>query len=111
MEAKAIAKTIRVTPRKVGIVLDEVRGLKVDQALALLGSVNRSASLPIIKVIKSAVANATNNKEMLRENLYIKEIYASEGVRMKRFMARAKGSASQILKRTSHITCVVSDTK
>jgi large subunit ribosomal protein L22 len=77
MEAKAIAKTIRVTPRKVGLVLDEVRGLKVDQALALLDSVNRSASLPIIKVIKSAVANATNNKEMLRENLYVKEIFAS----------------------------------
>ena len=106
-EAKAIAKNVRVTPRKVRLVIDLVRGLPVKQALGILSNVNRAASEPVMKVIKSAAANATNNFGMDEDALYISEIYANEGLRMKRYLPRAKGSASGLVKRSSHITCVV----
>ena len=106
-EAKAIAKNVRVTPRKVRLVIDLVRGLNVKEALGILSNVNRAASEPVMKVIKSAAANATNNFGMDEDALYISEIYANEGLRMKRYLPRAKGSASGLVKRSSHITCVV----
>ena len=106
-EARAIAKNVRVTPRKVRLVIDLVRGLPVKQALGILSNVNRAASEPVMKVIKSAAANATNNFGMDEDALYIAEIYANEGLRMKRYLPRAKGSASGLVKRASHITCVV----
>ena len=106
-EARAIAKNVRVTPRKVRLVIDLVRGLPVKQALGILSNVNRAASEPVMKVIKSAAANATNNFGMDEDALYIAEIYANEGLRMKRYLPRAKGSASGLVKRSSHITCVV----
>ena len=106
-EAKAIAKNVRVTPRKVRLVIDLVRGLPVKQALGILANVNRAASEPVSKLIKSAAANATNNFGMDEDALYIAEIYATDGLRMKRYLPRAKGSASGLIKRSSHITCVV----
>ena len=106
-EARAIAKNVRVTPRKVRLVIDLVRGLPVKQALGILDNLNRAASEPVSKVIKSAAANATNNFGMDEDALYIAEIYANDGLRMKRYLPRAKGSASGLVKRSSHITVVV----
>ena len=106
-EARAIAKNVRVTPRKVRLVIDLVRGLPVKEALGILDNVNRAASEPVKKVIKSAAANATNNFGMDEDALYIAEIYANDGLRMKRYLPRAKGSASGLVKRSSHITVVV----
>ena len=106
-EARAIAKNVRVTPRKVRLVIDLVRGLPVKQALGILDNLNRAASEPVMKLIKSAAANATNNFGMDEDALYIAQIYANDGLRMKRYLPRAKGSASGLVKRASNITVVV----
>jgi len=106
-EAMAIAKNIRLTPRKARLVIDLVRGKSVKEALGILANVNRAASAPVSKVIKSAAANATNNFGMDEDALYIATIYANDGLRMKRYLPRAKGSASGLVKRDCHITCVV----
>ncbi len=106
-EAKAHAKNVKVTPRKVRLVIDLVRGLPVKQALGILANVNRAASEPVMKVIKSAAANAANNFGMDEAALYIAEIYANDGLRLKRYIPRAKGSASGLVKRSSNITVVV----
>ena len=111
MDVKATAKTVRVTPRKARLVLDSIRGKRVDEALAILQFTPNQAAAVIAKVVKSAAANAEHNNQMNPEDLFIKTCYADEGLVMKRYMPRAKGSASQILKRTSHITIVVSDGK
>jgi large subunit ribosomal protein L22 len=105
--AKATAYSVRVTPRKARLVIDLIRNKSVKDALGILANVNKSATPIIIKLVKSAAANAINNHQMDEDKLFIAEIYANDGVRMKRYMPRAKGSASSILKRTSHITCVV----
>lgn len=106
-EARAIARNVRVTPRKARLVIDLVRGKDVKEALGILANVNKSAVTPVVKVIKSAVANATNNFSMDANKLYIAEIYANDGIRMKRYLPRAKGSASGLVKRTANITAVV----
>ena len=106
-EAKAIAKNVRLTPRKARLVIDLVRGKSVKEALGILANVNRAASAPVSKVIKSAAANATNNFGMDEDALYIASIYANDGLRMKRYIPRAKGSASGLVKRNCHITVVV----
>jgi large subunit ribosomal protein L22 len=111
MDVKATAKTVRVTPRKARLVLDNIRGKSVNEALAILEFTPNQAATAIAKVVKSAAANAEHNNNMNPDDLYIKACYADEGIVLKRFMPRAKGSASQILKRTSHITVVVSDGK
>ena len=99
----------RVSVQKACFVLDAIRGKSVEEALAILKFLPNKAAAEAYKVVKSAAANATNNHQLNAENLYIKECYANEGVVLKRFMPRAKGSASSIFKRTSHITVVVSD--
>ena len=109
MEVKATAKTVRIAPRKVRLVLDLVRGKDVKEAAAILQFTPNHASDAVAKVLKSAVANATNNHSLDGGKLYVKACYANEGVTMKRFMPRAKGSASAIMKRTSHITVVVAE--
>ena len=106
-EARAIAYNVRVTPRKVRLVIDQVRGKDVKVALGLLKNINRAACDPVTKVIKSAAANAINNFGFDEDRLYISEIYANDGLKMKRYLPRAKGSASGLVKRNSHITCVV----
>ena len=106
-EARAVATNVRVTPRKARLVIDQIRGKDVKVALGLLRNINRAASEPVTKVLKSAVANAVNNFGMDQERLYIKEIYATDGLRMRRYLPRAKGSASGLVKRACHITVVV----
>lgn len=108
-EALAIAKDVRVTPRKVRLVLDLVRGKDVEEALAILKNVNRSASAPVAKIVKSAAANATNNFGMDKNKLYVAEIQASDGINLKRFMPRGKGNSSGLVKRTSNIRCIVKE--
>ena len=109
MEARATAKMIRIAPRKVRLVVDLVRGKQVQEALAILEYTNKNASPAVSKVVKSAAANAVNNQMMDADKLYIKEIYVDEGPTLKRYTTKAKGSGAQILKRTSHITCVVAE--
>ena len=109
MEVKATAKTVRIAPRKVRLVLDLIRGKDVQQALAILKFTSNHAAEAVSKVVKSAMANASHNHSMDENKLYIKACYANEGITMKRYMPRAKGSAAQILKRTSHITVVVDE--
>ena len=106
-EARAIAKNVRITPRKARLVMDLVRGKDVKVALGILSNVNRAASEPVMKLIKSAAANATNNFGMDEESLYIAQIWANDGLRMKRYLPRAKGSASGLVKRNSHLYVVV----
>ena len=108
-EARATAYDVRVTPRKARLVVDLVRGKNVNEALGILANVNKAASPIVAKVVKSAAANAINNFGMEEEKLYIASIYANDGLRMKRFLPRAKGSASGLVKRTSHITVVVKE--
>lgn len=109
MEAKAIAKFVRIAPRKVQLVTDLVRGKKVDEALAILKFTPKGAAPVVEKVVKSALANAENNFNMDRENLYVAEIYANQGPTMKRFRPRAQGRATTIRKRTSHIGVVLKE--
>ena len=106
-EAKAIATNVRLTPRKARLVIDQVRGKDVKVALGLLKNINKAACEPVSKVIRSAAANAINNFGMDEDKLYVAEIYANDGLKMKRYMPRAKGSASGLVKRTCHITVVV----
>ena len=106
-EARAIAYNVRVTPRKARLVIDQVRGKDVKVALGLLKNINRAASEPVTKVIKSAAANAINNFGFDEDRLYIAEIYAGDGIKMRRYLPRAKGSASGLVKRNCHITVVV----
>lgn len=109
MEVKATAKTLRIPPRKARLVLDLIRGKDATEAAAILKFTPNAAAADIAKVLKSAVSNAVNNNEMDEEKLYVKACYANEGITLKRFMPRAKGSASAIHKRTSHITVVVDE--
>ncbi|NBJ64746.1 50S ribosomal protein L22 [bacterium c-19] len=109
MEVKTTAKTLRIPPRKARLVLDLIRGKNAEEAAAILKFTPNVAAESIAKVLKSAVSNAVNNNEMDEEKLYVKACYANEGVTLKRFMPRAKGSASAIHKRTSHITVVVDE--
>ena len=106
-EARAIAKNVRLTPRKARLVIDLVRGKGVKEALGLLANTNRAASEPVTKLIKSAAANAVNNFGMDEDSLYIAQIWANDGLRMKRYLPRAKGSASGLVKRNCHLYVVV----
>lgn len=106
-EARAISKNVRITPRKARLVMDLVRGKSVKEALGLLANTNRAASEPVSKLIKSAAANAINNFGMDEDSLYIAQIWANDGLRMKRYLPRAKGSASGLVKRNSHLYVVV----
>ena len=107
MEAKAVAKTIRVSPQKARLVVD--LGKTVKEALGILEYTNKAASPAISKVVKSAAQNAVYNNDADAEKLYVKAIFVDEGPILKRFAARAKGSGTIILKRTCHITCVVDE--
>ncbi len=109
MDVKATAKTVRISARKIRLVLDLVRGKDCKEALGILELTPNHAADAIRKVVKSAMANATNNHSLDEEKLYIKACYADEGITIKRWMPRAKGSASPIMKRTSHITVVVDE--
>lgn len=111
MDVKSTAKTVRVTPRKARLALDLVRGKSVEEALAILEFTPNKSAKAVAKVVKTAAADATHNFQLNEDALYIKTCYANEGLVMKRFMPRAKGNASSIMKRTSNITVIVSDEK
>ncbi|WP_028400861.1 50S ribosomal protein L22 [Ectobacillus panaciterrae] len=111
MQAKAVARTVRIAPRKVRLVLDLIRGKQVGEAIAILRHTPKTASPVVEKVLKSAIANAEHNYEMDPNSLVVSATFADEGPTLKRFRPRAMGRASQINKRTSHITIVVSEKK
>ena len=111
MEARAIAKYIRISPRKVRQVVDLIRGKKIADALAILKFTPRGATDAIEKAVKSAVANAEHNYEMNTDALYIAEAFVDQGPTTKRMKPRAMGRADVIKKRTSHITVVVKEKK
>jgi len=95
---------LRMSPSKVRLVLDEIRGEKVDEAVAILSLSEKVAAEPILKLLNSAIANAENNLGMNRDELYVAETYANEGPTLKRIRPRARGRATRIRKRTSHVT-------
>lgn len=105
---KATAKNIQMTPRKVGVVASLVRGRNVADALTILEHTPRRSATPLIKVINSAKANATNNHNAKGDDLTISELLVSPGPRQKRFRPVARGSAHPYQKRTTHVTVVVS---
>lgn len=109
--AHATVKYVRISSRKVRIVINLIRGKKVDEALAILRFTPKSASHVVEKLLNSAIANAEHNMGLSRDTLYVAEIFANQGPSLKRFMPRAKGSASPILKRTSHITVILDEIK
>ena len=109
MEAVANLKYLRISPRKVKIVLDLIRGKDVGTATAILLQTPKAASEPVLKLLKSAAANAENNFSMDPAKLYVSEVYATPGPILKRIMPRAQGRAYRINKRTSHVTVAVSE--
>lgn len=114
MEAKAIARHVRVTPRKMRLVAQQIRKDSVSDALVKLKFINKAAAPHMLKVVKSAVANATKNFGVDADSLRIKEVVVDHGPTLKyakRFIARAQGRASAIHKRSCHITVTVTDTK
>jgi large subunit ribosomal protein L22 len=109
MDVRAISKDTGVSPRKIKLLVDLVRGKKVDEALAILRFAPTPTARMVAKTIKSAAANAENNHQMTPADLVITTIYAGEARMLKRFRPRSRGRASPILKRSSHITVVVSE--
>ena len=111
VEVRATAKYVRVSPGKARLVVDLIRNKSVAQAFDILHFCNRAVAVDVEKVLKSAVANAENNNGMRASDLVVKYAYVDEGPTLKRIRPRAKGSASRILKRTSHITIIVAPGK
>ncbi|MBQ1622099.1 50S ribosomal protein L22 [Selenomonas bovis] len=109
METRAVAKYIRITPRKVRIVLDLIRGKNVAEAFAILKFTPKAGADVVEKVLRSAVANAENNFDMDADKLFVKTAYADQGPTLKRIHPRSRGQAFKILKRTSHVTIVVDE--
>lgn len=109
MEVRSIAKMQRIAPRKVRLVLDGIRGKSLSEAVVVLNNTDKRGADIVTKVVKSAAANAENNNGLNLEELYVKEAYATEGPTLKRIRPRAKGSATPINKRTSHITVVLAE--
>ena len=109
VEVRAVEKHIRMSPQKVRLVLDVVRGKPVREALAILEFLPKRAAGPVAKAVQSAAANAENNFNMDPDDLYIARTSADEGRTLKRWRPRARGRVNQILKRSSHITVVVAE--
>lgn len=109
MEAKAVAKNIRIAPRKVRVVIDLIRGKNVGEAFAILKYTPNVGTEVVEKVLKSAVANAENNLDLNVDNLYVSAVYVDQGPTMKRIHPRSRGQAFKILKRSSHVTVVVQE--
>lgn len=109
MEAKAILKYTRISPRKIGIILDLIRNKPVDLAMGILKNTPKAACEELEKLLKSAVANAENNLNLDKNSLYVSECFVCPGPILKRIRPRAQGRAYRILKRTSHVTIVVKE--
>lgn len=109
MEARAVAKYTRISPRKVRLIMDQIRGKKVEEALNMLSFAPQKAAFVLKKLIDSAVANAEQNLNLDVDKLYIKRVFADEGPTLKRFRPRAMGRATRIRKRTSHLTVILDE--
>lgn len=109
MEVRAHLRYLLIAPRKVRLVINLIRDMQVDRALDQLSVLPKASTLPITKLLKSAIANATNNFQLKQSDLYIKSIVANEGPKLKRYRPRAFGRAAEIMKRMSHVTIVLED--
>lgn len=109
MEAKAVAKYVRTSPQKARLVVDLIRGIKVEEAQRILTFTKKRAAKWVSKVLKSAVANAGQNPNIDKNILYVKKIFVDQGPSMKRWRARAQGRVAAIKKRTSHITVILDE--
>ena len=108
-QGTATAKYVRISPRKVKIVADLIKGKSLEDAYAILMYTPKAASPVLTKVLKSAEANAVNNFGLNKSDLYVADAYANEGPILKRFIARARGATNRINKRTSHVTVVLKE--
>lgn len=111
MEAKAKLRYLKIAPRKVRLVINLIRGKDIERARNELKFSSKRAAKPLLKLLESAIANAENNFDLKKENLYIKKITADEGPKLKRWRPRAYGRATQILKRSSHVTLILAEKK
>ena len=109
METRAVARFVRMSPRKVRLIMDQIRGKKVEEALNMLSFSPQKGARILKKLIRSAVANAEQNASMDVDSLFIKQIFADEGPTLKRWRPRALGRATRIRKRTSHLTVVLDE--
>lgn len=109
MQTKVRLRNLRIAPRKLRLVADLIRGKSVEEAQAILGFVTKKGTGPLLKLLKSAIANAKNNFQLQEANLFISKILVDEGPKYKRWRARARGSANEIQKKTSHITLVLDE--
>ena len=109
MEVRAVAKYVRISPRKVRLVMDQLRGKKVEEAMNQLSFAPQKGAFLLRKLISSAIANAENNLNLNVDTLYIKRMYADDGPTLKRFRPRAMGRATRIRKRTSHLTVILDE--
>jgi len=109
METRAVARFVRISPRKVRLVMDEVRGKRVEDALNMLTFAPQKGARLLRKLIRSAVSNAQHNNNLDPDSLVVKSVFADEGPALKRFIPRAQGRATQIRKRTSHLTVILDE--
>ncbi len=109
MEAKAVVRHVRISPQKARLVVDLIRGKKVEDADTKLGFTDKKAARIVRKVLKSAIANAAQNPNIDENILYVREIFVDQGPALKRWRARAQGRAASIRKRTSHITVILDE--
>lgn len=109
MEAKAIARHIRIAPRKIRVVIDLIRGKNIGEAYAILKYTPKVGAEVLLKVLQSAIANAENNFNMNSDKLYVAAAYVDQGPTLKRIHPRSRGQAFKILKRSSHVTVVVQE--
>ncbi len=107
METRAHARYVRISPRKVKVVLDLIRGRGVNEAVSILRHVPRRAARVVLKLVESAIANAESNQDLDRDELYVAEAYVNPGPTLKRWRPRMRGMVFPILKRTSHVTVVL----
>ena len=111
MEVKAKLSNLRIAPRKVRLVAEVIRNKKVGEAENILNFTVKKGAPPMLKLLKSAVSNAKNNLQLDPDNLFVMTVLVDEGPKFKRFMPRARGRASEIMKRTSHITLILKEIK
>ncbi len=109
MEVRAFARDLPISPQKIRLVCDEVRGKDADQAIVILRFLPHKGARFLLKLIESAVANAENNRELNRQDLYVKSIFADEGLKLKRMKAGARGRYKPRVKRLSHVTVVLDE--
>ena len=107
MEIRAAARFVRISPQKIRLIMDQVRGRKIEEALSILSFAPQKGAPILKKLINSAVANAEQNSDVEVDSLHIKRVYADEGPTLKRWRPRALGRASRIRKRSSHLTVIL----